>query len=73
MPLFNAADVLSGAATYPNTSFKCEACKSPIQETVTGCRRMQDGTYRCSDCYFDQLGADLESTPITSPRIRRRN
>lgn len=49
----------------------CTECKIPLQESQTGCREMGDGTYRCSDCYFDAM-EDLEDHPILPPRIRRR-
>lgn len=49
----------------------CAVCEIPLQESQTGCREMGDGTFRCSDCYFDATER-LEDFPILPPRIRRR-
>lgn len=49
----------------------CAVCNIPLQESQTGCRQMGDGTFRCSDCYFDAAEA-LEDYPILPPRVRRR-
>jgi len=50
---------------------ECAVCKIPLQESQTGCRKMGDGTFRCSDCYFDAVD-QLDDYPILPPRIRRR-
>ena len=71
MPLTRAVDILEGRAAVPHRSFGCTACGEDIQETVTGCRRLASGQYVCSDCYFEHFDK-IETTPIMSPRIRRR-
>ncbi len=54
----------------------CGKCAQPLQESVTGCRKvvMPDGTgdHYCSDCYFKEVGRELEDFPILPPRLRRR-
>ena len=50
---------------------KCAVCEIILHEAHTGCRRMGDGTFRCSDCYFDAL-EEVDVPPILPPRIRRR-
>lgn len=72
MAFLRAVDVLSGKAQMPEKLFQCHKCKTPIRESVTGCRRLHDGKYACSDCYFEDLGDALEAFPILPPRIRRR-
>ena len=37
----------------------CSHCHVPLQETVTGCRKIE-GSYVCSDCYFDELGKEID-------------
>ena len=55
---------------------KCAACSIPLQESVTGCRKIDDGSphgcHLCSDCYFKGLGNEIEDFPILPPRLRRR-
>jgi hypothetical protein len=46
---------------------KCEVCATPIQESITG-RRSVDGKDYCSDCYYDDIGAEIERMPLSSPR-----
>jgi hypothetical protein len=50
----------------------CARCATPLQESVTGCRKLKDGAHVCSDCYFRGLGNELEQFPILPPRLRRR-
>lgn len=71
MPLIRAADIVAGTAKMPQTGFACDDCREPIHESLTGCRRLGDGSFVCSDCYFKLFEA-LENTPIMSPRLRRR-
>ncbi len=48
------------------------ACTEIIQESITGCRRLGDGTFACSDCYYENLGEALEAYPIGPRRLARR-
>jgi hypothetical protein len=45
----------------------CEACDTPIQETITG-HRVADGKDFCSDCYYEQLSVEIERMPLSAPR-----
>lgn len=72
MAWIRAVDVLSGKAQMPEKVFECNKCRTPIYESVTGCRRLGDGTYVCSDCYFEDFGDAIEAFPILPPRTRRR-
>lgn len=49
---------------------RCVSCNIALQETITGCRHTKDG-YKCSDCYFDALGDELDAHPIYMPRSVR--
>lgn len=49
----------------------CVVCSIALHESETGCREMGDGTFRCSDCYFDKA-EELAIYPILPPRLRRR-
>ncbi len=53
-------------------SATCGNCAVELQESQTGCRHMGDGSYLCSDCYFDSFAAELESLPVLPPRVRHR-
>lgn len=48
----------------------CASCGVPLQESLTGCRKCGD-EYVCSDCYFEQIGKELEEFPISSLRVSR--
>ncbi|WP_374346557.1 hypothetical protein [Phenylobacterium sp.] len=48
----------------------CVACEEPLQESVTGSRHTHKG-YMCSDCYFEELGRELDAHPIMTPRAVR--
>lgn len=72
MAFLRATDVLSGKAQMPDSGFHCHKCDTMIRESITGCRRLADGKFACSDCYFEDLGDALEAFPILPPRIRRR-
>ena len=50
----------SGVAT-------CRVCGVPLQESVTGNRPDQ----KCSDCYFDEFGEELDEHPIALLRVTR--
>ena len=71
MALLRAVDILSGKAKMPERVFACNQCKTAIHESITGCRKLGDGTYVCSDCYFEDLGDALEAFPILPPRAAR--
>jgi hypothetical protein len=47
---------------FSNTP-KCEECGKPLQETLTGNRKISKG-FVCSDCYFDLLGKEIDEHPI---------
>lgn len=49
----------------------CADCGVPLQEHMTGCRYCSDGSVRCSDCYFDLLGAEIEKHPVAKPGSSR--
>jgi NAD-dependent SIR2 family protein deacetylase len=49
---------------------KCTSCGVRTQEEKTG-RRWLEGKPYCSDCYFEELSSELESSPIHSPRVPR--
>jgi hypothetical protein len=49
---------------------KCFHCQVPLQETLTGKRKTSDG-FVCSDCYYDELGAEIERRPLGSAGVRR--
>ena len=42
---------------------RCAECNKPLQETITGNRKIYKG-YVCSDCYFDLLGKEIDEHPI---------
>lgn len=48
----------------------CVNCTTPLQESVTGSRHTDKG-YMCSDCYFEELGRELDAHPIMTPRAVR--
>ena len=51
----------------PEGTATCHICHVPLQEAVTGNRRIRDsGEYRhvCSDCYFEMWGNDTDKHPI---------
>jgi hypothetical protein len=52
-------------------ALNCSECNTSLQEALTGCRRLGDGSHVCSDCYFE-LSSALEKFPIVTPRVRRR-
>lgn len=79
MALMSATDFLAALddpanakVKIPEHSAQCATCNVTLHEHETGYRRLGDGTYVCSDCYFERMGADLESFPIIPPRVRRR-
>lgn len=48
----------------------CGSCGTPLQESLTGCRKCGD-QYLCSDCYFEEMGRELEAYPISALRVSR--
>lgn len=48
----------------------CVKCKVPLQETVTGNRKTDEG-HVCSDCYFKTISDELDQHPIFMPRASR--
>ena len=56
--------------TNEPSSQGCSVCHVPLQETITGKRRIDQG-YACSDCYYAELGEELAKHPIVSGGIRR--
>lgn len=51
-------------------NLKCETCEISLQESITGCRPLEDGTHLCSDCYFDEMGKEIDQRPLLTPRVR---
>ena len=49
---------------------KCCTCQTVLHEVLTGKRKTSEG-YACSDCYYEQLGAEIEANPIASAGVRR--
>lgn len=49
-----------------------KGCKNELGPRVDGERQKINGVEVCDDCYFDELGDELENYPIMPPRLRRR-
>jgi ribosomal protein L34E len=49
---------------------RCAICDVPLQETITGNRKIDEG-HVCSDCYFKLIGEELDEHPIAMPRTSR--
>lgn len=52
----------------------CYQCSIPLQESITGNRAVKvDGVQKhaCSDCYFEEIGKEIDDFPIFMPRVRR--
>lgn len=64
---FMASPTPSKAPTAART--RCVTCDVELRENKTGMRVCADGV-RCSDCYFDALGALVEAYPIGHGRPR---
>lgn len=47
----------------------CAKCHITLQESITGCRELEDGSFMCSDCYFEDLGDALEDYPFAAPTL----
>jgi hypothetical protein len=45
----------------------CCKCNTPLQETITGKRKIGD-KFACSDCYYEELGEAIERHPIAGFR-----
>lgn len=50
---------------------KCVECGVRIQESITGKRYTTDKGCTCSGCFYQEMGAEIESHPIAVGRIRR--
>lgn len=61
----DAASLNSNEA--PAGVMTCKCCGIPLQESVTGNR--PDG--KCSDCYFEDFGEELDNHPIALLRVSR--
>lgn len=48
----------------------CSSCGKPIQTFLTGREYLGDGSVVCSECYFDELGREVEAHPIGVGRGR---
>jgi hypothetical protein len=70
MALFQALDILSGKVKMPERNFSCHKCGIAIRESETGCRKLGDGKFACSGCYFEDFGDAIEAYPILPPRAR---
>jgi hypothetical protein len=58
---------LLGSNKAPVGVATCRCCGIPLQESVTGNRPDQ----KCSDCYFDEFGDELDQHPIAVLRVTR--
>jgi hypothetical protein len=56
--------------TLIKSAHHCPYCGVLLQETITGRRPTPKGD-ACSDCYYEQLGEIIESSPITSGGFHR--
>lgn len=48
----------------------CARCRVTLHETTTG-NRLTDAGCMCSDCYYAELGKEIEEHPLGVPRKRR--
>ena len=71
MTLLRAVDILAGKVSLPQKHFTCAKCDTPLRESVTGCRKLSNGEFNCSDCYFEDFGDAIEAFPIVPPRTPR--
>lgn len=78
MPFMRASELFRDKASadyfaeFERSQLRCSACNDVVKESVTGCRKMGDGGYCCSDCYYTQLGDELEAHPVFPQRLVRR-
>jgi hypothetical protein len=71
MPIF-LKDLLQDPQLLRQAPFaqqKCCKCGVVLQETITGKRPTPTGD--ACDCYYDELGVEIERHPIASAGIRR--
>ena len=45
----------------------CVKCKEPVDIDINGMQKVSNG-FMCDDCYFEELGDEVEKHPICSPR-----
>ncbi len=70
MPIF-LKDLLENPDVLKDlTRERCAVCNVELQETITGKRETPSG-FACSDCYYGELGDEVEQHPIASAGIRR--
>lgn len=71
MPIY-LKDVLKNPEllTSPSHEQKCCSCGVVLQETITGKRQTSEG-FACSDCYYEEMGNEIERHPIASGGVRR--
>lgn len=48
----------------------CSTCHIPLQEAITGYRRVGDGA-KCADCYFCEISKMIDQHPIGRPMATR--
>jgi hypothetical protein len=60
-----------GRRRAPPGLVTCKSCRVPLQESRTGMRPRGDGTFYCSDCYFDAFSKELDKHPISAGRSPR--
>ncbi|HEY8581182.1 MAG TPA: hypothetical protein VIL72_14940 [Beijerinckiaceae bacterium] len=78
MPFVKASEAFAGRgadgfyAEFEAGQSRCSACAIAIKESITGCREMGDGRFCCSDCYYKNMGEELESFPVAPRRLMRR-
>jgi hypothetical protein len=58
---------LLGIDKAPAGVATCKCCGIPLQESVTGNRPGE----KCSDCYFEEFGEELDTHPIALLRVNR--
>lgn len=58
---------LLGENKAPSGVATCKGCGIPLQESVTGNRPDQ----KCSDCYFEEFGEEIDAHPIALLRVTR--
>ncbi len=48
----------------------CTGCGTPIQPIFTGSNTLADGSQMCDDCYFEELGNEIDRHPVGALRVR---
>ena len=48
---------------YRMDTIKCSKCQIPVQEFITGKKKI-DGKVYCKSCYYEELGNLVEEMPM---------